>query len=385
MNKKSIVYYSQLYFLDSALETMNCIKNEVDIHLIIEISPDSITSTVFDLVKSNLNPGFNKIESIISQDTYVNISTAFIGLKSFTIYYIDSNRSISFKSFLHSSELSAYIKAINPDCIHFDSSSFRFVFAFPWLLTYKKILTIHDPIAHSGESTWKRVVSNYVYMKMATNIVLYSLYAKKIFENRFFKLNKSVHLLHLLPYRYISSENNIISKTGNYILFFGRLSIYKGIDILLDAIPKVLDKFPDEKFLIAGKPENGFDSDFQNSSSIFFILRYLQVDELRELILNAKFVVCPYRDATQSGVLMTCFALNKSVVATNVGAFPEYISNGYNGVLSAPDAVELAVSMNYALTDNLYEQFNLNLKNSSFKEDVYFNNRQLKEIYEITE
>ena len=73
-----------------------------------------------------------------------------------------------------------------------------------------------------------------------------------------------------------------------------------------------------------------------------------------------------------------------SVVATNVGAFPEYISDGYNGLLSAPDAEQFANAMMYALTDNLYEHFNQNLENSSFDQDYIFNNRKLKEIYEIS-
>ena len=77
MHKKTIVYYSQLYFLDSALETINCIKNDVNIHLVVEVSPDSINSTVFDVVKSNLKPGFNEIESIISGDTYDNLYSSF--------------------------------------------------------------------------------------------------------------------------------------------------------------------------------------------------------------------------------------------------------------------------------------------------------------------
>ena len=384
MHKKTIVYYSQLYFLDSSLETINCIKNDVNVHLVVEVSPDSLNSTVFDVVKSNLKPGFNEIESIISGDTYGNLYSSFFGLKSLNVYYIDSFKSISIKSLFHSSELSAFIKALNPEYIHFDSSSFRFVFAFPWLFSYKIVLTIHDPVPHSGEYTWKRVISDFLYLKIASNIVLYSSHAKKLFQSKYLGLKKPIHVLNLLPYKYISADKKNEHKSEDYILFFGRLSLYKGIDILLEALPKVLTKFPDEKIIIAGRPESGFDCNYEKSSSVIFILRYLQVEELRNLILNAKFIVCPYRDATQSGVLMTCFALNKSVVATNVGAFPEYISDGYNGLLSAPDAEQFANAMMYALTDNLYEHFNENLENSSFDQDYIFNNRKLKDIYEIS-
>lgn len=43
---------------------------------------------------------------------------------------------------------------------------------------------------------------------------------------------------------------------------------------------------------------------------------------------NAKFVVCPYTDGTQSGVINTCFTLCKPIVATNVGAFSESVIDG---------------------------------------------------------
>ncbi|MEI2749884.1 MAG: glycosyltransferase [Ferruginibacter sp.] len=52
------------------------------------------------------------------------------------------------------------------------------------------------------------------------------------------------------------------------------------------------------------------------------------------MIENSKFIVCPYRDATQSGVLMTSYAAGKMVLATNVGSFPEYIQDGVNGLLA---------------------------------------------------
>ncbi len=49
--------------------------------------------------------------------------------------------------------------------------------------------------------------------------------------------------------------------TKKHILFFGRLSPYKGIDDLLQAMPDVFNEFPDEKLIIAGKGYPGFEID----------------------------------------------------------------------------------------------------------------------------
>ena len=44
-------------------------------------------------------------------------------------------------------------------------------------------------------------------------------------------------------------------------------------------------------------------------------------------------MVCPYTDATQSGVIMSAFAFNKPVIATNVGGLPEMVKNQHYGII----------------------------------------------------
>jgi glycosyltransferase involved in cell wall biosynthesis len=84
--------------------------------------------------------------------------------------------------------------------------------------------------------------------------------------------------------------------------------------------------------------------------------RYITNEELVDLISQAKFIVCPYKDATQSGVLMTAFALRTPVIASAIGAFPEYIDDNKTGMLvPVNDAEKLAEKMLAALEDNFYE------------------------------
>ena len=68
-------------------------------------------------------------------------------------------------------------------------------------------------------------------------------------------------------------------------------------------------------------------------------------------------VVCPYIDATQSGVIMSAFALNKPVVCTNVGALPEMVKDNRYGKIVAPEnsqaLADAIVSMN---TDDVLNQ-----------------------------
>ena len=156
-------------------------------------------------------------------------------------------------------------------------------------------------------------------------------------------------------------------------MFFGRLSYYKGIDILLNAIPLVLEKYPEEKFVIAGKPSFGYEVDnnvinkFPNNFKV--ITSFLNNNDLVKLIEESKFVICPYRDATQSGVLMTAFAAKKMVIATNVGSFPEFIINDVNGLLSMPDSKSLAEKIILALDNGYYKTIQNNVKSQSTDEN----------------
>ena len=62
--------------------------------------------------------------------------------------------------------------------------------------------------------------------------------------------------------------------------------------------------------------------------------------------------MCPYKDATQSGVVQTAFALGVPIVATNVGALPEMVKNDVYGKIVPPcDSDSLAAAMIELITD----------------------------------
>jgi glycosyltransferase involved in cell wall biosynthesis len=68
--------------------------------------------------------------------------------------------------------------------------------------------------------------------------------------------------------------------------------------------------------------------------------RFILDEEQVSLIANCEMVVCPYIDATQSGVIMSAFGLNKPVIASNVGGLGEMFESGRHGLLVEPRNVE---------------------------------------------
>jgi glycosyltransferase involved in cell wall biosynthesis len=242
----------------------------------------------------------------------------------------------------------------------------------PFLKRFKNVcITVHDPVPHSGEDSWKVSLPRAFFFNIPgkKRYLFYSHFAKKQFEDHYKKIRHPKMVLHLNPYGFLRHLINEGDNKKKHILFFGRLSPYKGVDDLLKAMPSVFKEFPNEQLIIAGKRFAGFeiDQDMLNryKNNITLIEKHIPNEELATLIQDAKFIVCPYKDATQSGVLMTAFGLKTPVIATNVGSFPEFIEDDVNGLLvPADDPEKLADSIRYALRNDHYKTLEQNISNN---------------------
>ena len=105
-----------------------------------------------------------------------------------------------------------------------------------------------------------------------------------------------------------------------------------------------------------------------------WIHRYVGVRELAGLLKKALFVVCPYKDATQSGVVQTAFAMGVPVVASNVGSLPSVITNNVNGILVPPCNAKVLADAIIALAGDmeLLKSFEVNIQ-SKWKKDMGWN------------
>jgi glycosyltransferase involved in cell wall biosynthesis len=118
-----------------------------------------------------------------------------------------------------------------------------------------------------------------------------------------------------------------------YLLFFGAIRPYKGLDNLLRAVAGIRDWPRDLKLLIAGHPFmrseqhriEALARELAVSGRALFRFRYFPEEEIPALFRIADLVVLPYRRIDQSGVLMAALAAGRAVLATPVGGFPEVV------------------------------------------------------------
>ena len=109
-----------------------------------------------------------------------------------------------------------------------------------------------------------------------------------------------------------------LSREKEYILFFGSVDFYKGVDLLIEAFRKL--KSNKQKLVIAGKGDcNGF-----VNKNIIRLNRYIRDDEINDLFSNASVVVYPYRNATMSGVFSLAMYYSKRIIASDIPFFLQY-------------------------------------------------------------
>lgn len=350
----TIVYISHPFFFDMDLSLVKeMFASNNSFFYLIDIPNYARNSTALNLVqnkkKAGIYPAFEFPE--------MNEFSDFLDLKRTFMIYRTSKKTYSWSNLFLQIGISKKIKIFKPDIIHCNNFlSFNFLY---FLISNKiaKVITVHDPIPHSGES------STFVKIRRKANLLFFD---SVILLNRkqsveFIKAtdfpSTKVYFSRLGAYTYLEkyqpkSEN--IKHGSNSILFFGRISPYKGVDDLLQAVDIIKTEIPDIQLILAGKGDFWFDiSKYKNSKNFVFINRYITTPELVELSTKSKFIVCPYKDATQSGVVMTAFGLNKPVLATRVGGLSEMIEHDKTGILVDPNNLEeLIVEIKNLLRNN---------------------------------
>lgn len=378
----TVVYYMQVCFLDITIELINVLKKHVQLHVLIELTPHGRNMTLLDIDRFPEGKTLVKPEELLTKQSYDHLKHYFDGAASVHFVIHPHRTGFSYSTLQASFNVWRYIKQFNPDIIHFETFGLRALGMLPYLPSFQNVcITIHDPVPHSGEDSWKVALPRTFFFNMPVKkkFLFYSQFARKQFEDHYKRRKSQKTVLQMSPYGYLKKLVKEEENAKKHILFFGRLSYYKGIDDLLQAMPEVFREFPNEQLIIAGKRHPGFEinDNFLNTfrNNITLIEKHIPNDELATLIKQAKFIVCPYKDATQSGVLMTAFGLNTPVIATNVGSFPEFIQDNVNGLLVPPnDPQQLAEGMRFALRNEHYKTWTLGIGNT---EDLWKRNIEI--------
>jgi glycosyltransferase involved in cell wall biosynthesis len=340
---------------DPVMHYAKTMSAKYDVELIFVFALNKRIESILNFEKENLTTGFLPDEQVkrILGDSI----GSFIGNSFKVRFFINHNLKVrSIKNIILANRLAKVLK--NYDIVHFNGMDATLMLINKFLKHRKKIFTIHDVKIHSGENNSKlNIAEAYIkwLIKSKYQIIIQN---KADYEDVLKSFPASKNKITLIPFKALSIykyfyEEDIKSEKSD-LLFFGRMSQYKGLKYLVAAIDIVKKVIPDVKVMIAGSGDikNDFPEEKKTGNYIIHN-RYITNEEMAGYIKNTKIVVCPYTDATQSGVAMTSFAFYKPIIASSVGGFLDVIENGKTGILIPPANPEiLAESIISLLSDS---------------------------------
>lgn len=143
------------------------------------------------------------------------------------------------------------------------------------------------------------------------------------------------------------------------VLFFGTLTRYKGVDVLIEAFARVQQE-TGARLVLAGFPFHDFDVAAHQeqarklgvAEAVTWVPEYIDSGDIAAWMELASAIVFPYRDIYQSGALHVAQTFGVPTIATAIGAMQEVLEDGVTGLLVPPnDADALADALRRLLTD----------------------------------
>jgi glycosyltransferase involved in cell wall biosynthesis len=352
---------------DNVLSLYKNVKTKINIHLIFVVSGDRFKQGILNVDIRNLEYGLNGREEstkLLPQEIrdYLGDELEIRFIRSHDRKLLRDKYLRNFRAIRRAAKILADEKY---DIIHFNGTSGFLLYMLFYFGKARKIWTLHDHKPHTGEE--KRIV-----------VLLQKLYSK-------FDINFIQHYQHLREqiikdYK-ISADNVYQVYSGrfdvfnsftpkpilnfeytDYILYFGRISQYKGIDRLVKIFSEIKTRVG-IKLVIAGSGKLWFNVD-DNNGDVVIINRYIETPELVYLIQNCRFVVVPYTDATHSATIMTAYAFNKPVITSGIAGITEVVEQHKTGILVKPsDETEFRNALELLIKDDeLLHQMNYDIE-----------------------
>jgi len=250
------------------------------------------------------------------------------------------------------------IEEAKPDVVHITGPHLWNVLIVRWLQSREipVIHTLHDLDPHVG-ARYGRLL--HIWNNMISRSVDRILIHGRVYHKRLIKSGLQhdkivfIPLLHL----FVGFDNLEAAAAAatepsyeNFILFFGRIEEYKGVEILLEAHSQLRLTMDSEStaptLVLAGNGRLGEGWSTRLPDGVDLLNRFIDDHEAIRLFRTCSLVVLPYLDGTQSAVIASTYYFKKPVIATRVGALPEYIDEGKTGLTVDPDdpkALSLAI------------------------------------------
>jgi glycosyltransferase involved in cell wall biosynthesis len=334
-----VVFYTHPFFLEPALHFVREMAERCELHVILEMTPRSIGS-LLATTPDRLPAGLMDADPVLAPLFPAGVRAYWSGARSFRLAVFTNARTVHPATVPTARRVLDAIDRLEPDAVHLDDGSLRLALAYPWLPPIT-LLNVHDPIPHGGDPNRRLAVGRRL---VARRVSRYRVHAEVFREPFATRARVPVTRIDVAPLGVYDILREWVppatARATKTVLFAGRIAPYKGLDVLYAAAPRVAERVRDVRFVVAGRAVDGYrlpsPPPLPNGGRIDVIAGHVPNESLARLHAEATVVACPYRDATQSGVIMTAYAFGTPVVASAVGGLPEYVDGGTTGLLVPP-------------------------------------------------
>lgn len=274
------------------------------------------------------------------------------------------------------------------DAIHLLTNDFSCATILPQLKKIAHVyFTVHDLVFH--EEVYSGIRDHFIskYARWGNNRIMRKAYGlvtnsqhqyisiKNMYPQKraYFQLFPSLITSSILNGEKMCPE---ITSLNKYILFFGVIGKYKGIEYLYEAF-KNNKNLQEYSLVIAGKGTIYFPHTADQRT--VFINRYIEDEEVKTLFNKASCVVYPYISATQSGVLSLAYKFQTPALVSDIPYFREVSNKKTCLFFNRADAEDLSEKLEQLL-------FNTNLNEmKTAQNDFYENNYSENALISSTE
>lgn len=203
--------------------------------------------------------------------------------------------------------------------------------------------TVHDLVPHQAKLNFFQRLKHYYFRirkdrlltRLIDRLVTNSIHQKAALQRIY--PNKAI-FTHEMPglvtpaIRAGSAEVQELRGVSGYVLFFGRIEVYKGLDRLYDDFLN-RPELKTIKLVIAGRGKVYFKRFKEREENVIFLNRYIADEEVNDLIKNAKMLILPYVTATQSAVSSLSYYHLKPVIASDIEGLRDSVIHEKTGLL----------------------------------------------------
>lgn len=200
------------------------------------------------------------------------------------------------------------------------------------------LLTVHDATRHPGEDQgWRRWLLRRDIDASDAALVLTRSVGASLQANYHYPVDRTFlsTLGHFGNDNAEAGARTLPQGRRPRLLFFGRILHYKGLDLMLEALPLLRQEFPGLVLEVWGTGDiSPYQAALDTVGDVRVENRWIEETEIPGIFAATDLAVLPYREASQSAVVATAFAAGMPCVATPIPGLCEQVADGVTGVIS---------------------------------------------------